>query len=148
MSSPCAGCAKTTYGRVIYTAGVFDMLHEGHLNLLRQSRRLGDLLVVGVVRDDGVEAYKGRRPIQSEHTRLAVVRALREVDLAVLQETTDPTPILEAIRPAIMTHGDDWSELREGQATLERLGIRFLTVRYTAGISSSQLRDRLEHAGA
>lgn len=127
----------------VYTAGVFDLLHQGHLNVLHASRAMGGRLVVGVVSDAGCEAYKGRRPVQDEATRLEIIRALRVVDEVHLQPTTDPTPILEVVRPQIMTHGDDWAQLREGHGTLDRLGITFALVPYTPGISSSVLRERM-----
>jgi len=129
--------------RLIYTAGVFDLLHVGHRRLLERSRALGDALVVGVVSDAGAEAYKGRRPVQHEAERLELVRGLRCVTLAVLQETTDPTPVLEVLRPAAMTHGDDWAELREGMATLRRLGVEWVLLPHTSGISTTDLRGRL-----
>lgn len=122
--------------RIVYTAGIFDLLHVGHLNILHQSRALGEILVVGVVSDEGAMAYK-RRPIQDEQTRLRIIRDLRMVDFAVIQPTTDPTPVLEIIRPEIMTHGSDWKELREGRETLIRLGIRWQLIPYTAGVSTS-----------
>lgn len=128
--------------RVIYTAGVFDLLHPGHVRLLERSRALGDALVVGVVGDAGCEAYKGKRPVQTEAERLEVVRGLRCVTLAVLQPTTDPTPVLEVLRPDAMTHGDDWHELRQGQATLDRLGIEWVLLPYTPGVSSTAIRGR------
>lgn len=129
--------------RVIFVPGVFDLLHRGHLNILRASRALGDVLVVGVVSDDGAAAYK-RRPVQDEQSRLEIVKALRMVDAAYIQPTTDPTPLLESIRPrpSILVHGSDWDRLREGHATLARLGIRFVRLPYTEGISTGHLIDR------
>lgn len=128
---------------VVYTAGVWDMCHEGHLNLLRASRKLGDMLVVGVVSDAGVEAYKGRRPVQSLGTRVAVLESLKMVDQVLVQPGTDPTPVVTKLRPQIMTHGDDWDRLLQGQDTLEQLGISFVRLPYTKGISSTLLRERI-----
>lgn len=129
--------------RVIYTAGVWDMLHTGHLNVLEKSRALGDLLVVGVVSDDGVEAYKHRRPIQDQETRRQVVESMACVTMAVIQPTTDPSPILEAICPHVMTHGSDWSELKQGQETVERLGIEWVLIPYTPDVSTTRIRARM-----
>lgn len=144
----CAGCSRRRRmleqgSTVVYTAGVFDMLHIGHLNLLRRSAGWGDKLVVGVVTDDGTERYKGRRPVQDQWTRLEVVQSLPWVDLAILQDGTDPSAVLEVIRPKVMTHGDDWDRLKEGHETLERLGIKFVKLPYTQGISSTLLRERV-----
>ena len=126
--------------KIVYTAGVWDLLHRGHLNILWESRKLGDILVVGVVSDDGCEAYKGFRPAQYDRHRLQMIERLPWVDVAEFQLTTDPSPLLERYRPDIMTHGDDWAELREGQETIERLGIEWRLIPYTQGISSSQVR--------
>lgn len=126
--------------RVIYTAGVWDLLHRGHLNVLWESKRMGDVLVVGVVSDEGTLAYKGRFPEQGERDRMDSVAGLSFVDLVLLQPTTDPTPLLERIRPDVMTHGDDWPHLLEGQDTLDRLGIEWRLVPYTPGISTTLLR--------
>lgn len=138
--------------RVIYTAGVFDLLHRGHLNVLRKSRAMGDILIVGVVSDDGAEAYK-RRPIQDEATRLAVINALHMVDLAVIQPTTDPSSTIEWLIPRwgvpiAMTHGSDWDQLREGNATLDRHGIRFVRIPYTQGVSTGAIIERILERGA
>lgn len=128
--------------RVIYTAGCFDLLHEGHLNVLEASRALGDQLVVGVVTDAGAEAYK-RRPIQDQESRIRIVRSLACVDAALLQPGTDPTPVLELLRPDVMTHGG-WDRLREGHESLERLGVEWVTLRRTDGISTTAIIERLK----
>jgi cytidyltransferase-like protein len=119
--------------RVIYSAGVFDLFHEGHLHVLQESRRLGDMLVVGVVTDQGASAYKPAPPTTKEGARLKLVAALSVVDAAFLQPGTDPSSVIVALdaiglRPVMMTHGSDWSQLREGSETLERLGIEFRTI--------------------
>ena len=128
--------------RVIYTAGVWDLLHRGHLNILWESKRLGDVLVVGVVSDAGCMAYKGFAPVQNSQLRIRNIRELGFVDVVELQATTDPTPLLERYRPDVMTHGDDWEELREGQDTINRLGIEWRLIPYTPGISSTVLREK------
>jgi D-beta-D-heptose 7-phosphate kinase/D-beta-D-heptose 1-phosphate adenosyltransferase len=129
--------------KVIYTAGVWDLLHRGHLNILWESRRLGDMLVVGVVSDQGTEAYKGERPIQHETHRMRMLEQLPCVDLVVRQEGTDPSEVLDRIRPDVMTHGDDWPQLQQGHETLERLEIEWKLIPYTPGISSTALRADL-----
>ena len=136
--------------KVIYTAGVFDLLHRGHLHLLQKSAELGDILVVGVVSDAGAAAYK-RRPIQDQRTRMEVLDALWMVDHVVLQETTDPTPVLETLRPAVMTHGNDWARLREGHESLARLGVEWRLIPsqgdwFTTSETLELIRSREEEA--
>lgn len=134
--------------RVVFTAGVFDLLHRGHINLLWRARQLGDILVVGVVSDAGTRAYKGRTPVQDADLRMRNVSALRFVDIVELQATTDPTPLLERYRPDVMTHGDDWVRLREGHETLERLGIEWITLPYTPDVSTTILRRAMSGEAA
>ncbi len=126
--------------KVVYTAGVFDLLHRGHLNLLWESKKLGDLLVVGVVSDVGCYAYKGLFPRQNIQLRLREIRRLDFVDVAVIQDETDPTPGLQRFMPDIFTHADGagtWSELRERVAAA---GVEYVNIPYTEGISSTVLR--------
>lgn len=132
----------TTKPRVCYTAGVFDLFHAGHLNLLWRSKQLCDVLVVGVVDGDGVYAYKGRFPVENWQLRKSRIERLAFVDVVVRQATTDPTENLERFQPDVMTHGDDWSRLREGHETLERLGVEFVTLPYTQGVSTTELRAK------
>jgi bifunctional ADP-heptose synthase (sugar kinase/adenylyltransferase) len=108
---------------------------------------MGDKLIVGVVSDAGAEAYK-RRPAQREQARLGNIRDLAYVDFAVIQDTTDPSPVLKVIRPDVMTHGDDWSALLEGNETLALLGIEFRLIPYTHGVSTSALLAYLERGEA
>ena len=125
--------------KVVMASGVFDLLHRGHINLLWQARELGDLLVIGIVSDGGTMAYKGRMPVQAWSVRAHAVAQLG-LGLVEYQPGTDPTPLLERFRPDILVHGDDWATLKEGQATVERLGIEWRLVPYTPGISTTQLR--------
>lgn len=128
--------------RVVYTAGVWDLLHDGHLRFLEASAALGDQLIVGVVTDEGAAAYK-RVPIQPESARMALVRGLQCVDAALLQPGTDPTPVLELLRPDIMTHGDDWEKLREGDESLDRLGVEWVVLPYGHGKGTTGIIDRI-----
>lgn len=124
--------------KIVYTAGVFDLLHEGHLNILRESKKLGDRLIVGVVSDTGASKYK-RLPVDPESRRLARIQALEWVDLAIIQQESDPTRELEVIRPHIMTHGSDWDRLKYGHETLDRLGVEFVVLPYTPDISTTKI---------
>jgi rfaE bifunctional protein nucleotidyltransferase chain/domain len=126
--------------RVIYAPGCWDLLHRGHINLLWRAKALGDVLVVGVVSDAGAAAYKGRFPVQNTQARMDAVAGLTFVDCVVFQPTTDPTQLLERFRPDVLVHGDDWAQLREGHETLERLGIEYVALPYTPGISTTLLR--------
>lgn len=132
---------RTTAPRVVFAPGVFDLLHAGHVNLLWRAKQLGDVLVVGVVSDSGAHAYKGRFPCDNSQLRIQRVERLGFVDVVELQHTTDPTPLLERFRPKVLVHGNDWKQLLQGQETLTRLGIEFVTLPYTPGVSTTLLRE-------
>ena len=130
--------------RIVYTAGVWDLLHRGHLNLLWESKQLGDILVVGVVSDAGCNAYKGAFPAQHSQHRIRAIENFGFVDVVELQVTTDPTPLLERFRPDVFTHADgdgDWTELRE---RVRAMGAEYVNLPYTPGISSTALRAEMK----
>lgn len=132
--------------RIIYTAGVFDLLHYGHRHVLLESAALGDRLIVGVVED---ASYKGVRPVWSFSRRLAEVEALPQVVLAVRQRGTDPTEVIErldalGLRPDVMTHGGDWDRLKEGHETLDALGIEWVKVPLVGDVSSTAIRQTID----
>lgn len=129
----------------VYTEGVFDLFHAGHVEFLRQARQLGDHLVVGLVSDADTATYKPP-PIMTFAERLAVVRACRHVDRAL----DTPSPLittcafLDTIGAAFCCHGDDFDV-----ATLEKFygdlipAGRLKTVRYTPRISSRDIVKRI-----
>ena len=97
-------------GRVVTTNGCFDILHAGHLALLRQAKALGDTLVVLVNDDDSVCRLKGpSRPLVPAGDRVALVAALDPVDYAVLFSEDTPVEALAAIRPAVHVKGGDYA---------------------------------------
>jgi rfaE bifunctional protein nucleotidyltransferase chain/domain len=85
------------------------MLHQGHLDLLRWSRNLGDRLVVGINSDSSARALKGEgRPVNSQENRKAVLQALRFVDEVVIYNELKPAELIATLRPAIMVKGGEW----------------------------------------
>jgi D-glycero-beta-D-manno-heptose 1-phosphate adenylyltransferase len=97
--------------RLVFTNGVFDILHVGHVTYLEQAAALGDLLVVGINDDDSVRRLnKGpERPINPEHARAAVVAALRAVDAVVVFGDDTPAQLIETIRPDVLVKGGDYN---------------------------------------
>lgn len=102
--------ARRTGQTVVFTNGVFDILHAGHVELLRQAKALGDMLVVGVNSDRSVAAItRAGRPITSERDRLALVAALDVVDHALLFDEQTPAELIRALRPDIHAKGGDYA---------------------------------------
>lgn len=98
-------------GRVVFTNGVFDLLHPGHIDVLLGARRLGDALVVGLNSDASVRRLKGPdRPVRTEGDRAYVLAALEVVDCVVLFEQDTPLEIVRVLRPDVLVKGGDYSE--------------------------------------
>ena len=95
---------------IVFTNGVFDILHAGHVQILQRAKRLGDVLVVGVNSDSSVRRLKGpARPINQERDRLALVAALDPVDYAILFEEDTPANLIRALRPHVHVKGGDYT---------------------------------------
>jgi glycerol-3-phosphate cytidylyltransferase len=129
-------------GIVVFTAGVWDILHIGHLNLLQRARALGDSLVVGVLTDEAAERYKPR-PVMPFEERLELIRALRMVDDVVQVDDTNATAVIQELQPDILVHGSDilhkpgWEI---GQTWMKAHGRQFVILPYTDGVSSTRLK--------
>jgi D-beta-D-heptose 7-phosphate kinase/D-beta-D-heptose 1-phosphate adenosyltransferase len=101
---------KVRKGRkVVFTNGVFDLLHVGHVRYLKEARALGDILVVGVNKDESVRALKGpTRPIQNENDRAEILAALEAVSFTVLFGEETPAKLIETVRPDVLVKGGDY----------------------------------------
>jgi rfaE bifunctional protein nucleotidyltransferase chain/domain len=140
MTSPTTRPRGTT---LVFTAGVWDILHIGHLNLLRRAKALGDTLIVGVLTDEAAERYKPR-PVMPFEQRLELVRALRMVDDVIAIHDTNATPALIEIDADILVHGSDISHKpgwEIGQTWMREHGKQFVVLPYTEGVSSTRLKD-------
>ncbi len=131
--------------RVVFTNGVFDILHAGHVELLRQAKALGDVLVVGVNSDRSARRLKGpARPINGERDRLALVAGLDGVDAVVIFDEDDPVELIRALRPAIHVKGGDYAEvpLPEAEAVAE-VGGQIVILPLVGGLSTSDVIRRI-----
>ncbi len=96
--------------RIVFTNGCFDVLHIGHITILEQAKRLGDILVVGLNSDRSVRALKGpSRPITPQRERAQVVAALACVDYVTVFHDETPLRLIQAVRPDILVKGADWN---------------------------------------
>jgi glycerol-3-phosphate cytidylyltransferase len=133
-----------------YTAGVFDLFHVGHVNLLRAARDLCDRLIVGVSTDDVVAKTKGARCAVPFHERIEIVRSCRFVDAAIAQNDLDKVEAWHRLHYDVLFVGDDWFGHQRWQgyeASLREVGVRVVYLPYTEGVSSTQLRRQLRLAG-
>jgi cytidyltransferase-like protein len=132
----------------VYTTGVFDILHRGHLNILTQASALGEL-VVGIMTDHGVEEAKGVRPILSLEERDAQVRSLPFVAEVIHYTDTDQRPNYASVKPDVVVQGDDWlfsADRTDALRYLQENGVRLVLLPRTQGISTTEIRKRVERS--
>jgi D-beta-D-heptose 7-phosphate kinase/D-beta-D-heptose 1-phosphate adenosyltransferase len=119
--------------RVVFTNGVFDLLHAGHVEYLEMSRALGSALVVGVNSDASVRRIKGeKRPLVPQEERAEILAALECVDLVVIFDEETPGALIEALTPDVLVKGADWGEdeivgadwVRAHGGRVERIALR------------------------
>ncbi|HLJ34193.1 MAG TPA: D-glycero-beta-D-manno-heptose 1-phosphate adenylyltransferase, partial [Ktedonobacteraceae bacterium] len=137
--------ARNDGKRIVFTNGVFDILHAGHVQFLRQAKALGDVLVVGVNSDNSTRRLKGmHRPINSERDRMALVAALDPVDHVIIFDEDTPTELIRTLRPHIHVKGGDYAdeELPEAGAVRE-VGGRIVILPLAGSVSTSSVIDRI-----
>jgi rfaE bifunctional protein nucleotidyltransferase chain/domain len=133
-------------GRVVFTNGVFDLLHPGHVALLEAARQEGDALVVGVNTDASVRRLgKGsERPLAGETARARVLAGLEAVDCVVLFDQDTPLQLIQALAPDVLVKGADYSADRiVGADWVEARGGRVVRVPVVPGFSTTALVERL-----
>lgn len=136
--------------RIVFTNGVFDILHPGHIRYLQAARSLGDVLIVGLNGDDSVRRNKGPdRPINSEHERAELVASLGCVDAVVIFHEDIPDQIIRLVQPDILVKGADWAaDQIVGRDTVEARGGSVVRVPVEEGFSTTAIVARIKRAGA
>jgi rfaE bifunctional protein nucleotidyltransferase chain/domain len=129
----------------VFTNGVFDLLHRGHVDILAAARALGDVLVVGVNTDASVRRLKGPgRPVRSERERAVVLAALESVDAVVLFDQDTPLELIRALRPNVLVKGGDYTpDAVVGREDVERAGGKVVILALTPGYSTTATIERL-----
>jgi D-glycero-beta-D-manno-heptose 1-phosphate adenylyltransferase len=132
---------------VVFTNGVFDLLHVGHLRYLQQARELGDALIVGLNSDRSVRANKGpSRPVTPEAERAEILEALACVDGVVVFDEETPHDLIAALQPDVLVKGADWAEdAIVGRDIVEARGGRVVRVPLEAGKSTTAIIDHIKN---
>ena len=130
---------------VVFTNGCFDILHRGHIHLLRQAKAAGDLLIVALNSDRSVKQIKGeKRPVLPETDRIELIGAMEMVDYIVVFDGADPYRLIAAIKPDVLVKGGDWSaEKIVGADLVEEGGGRVEVIPYLKGFSTSEIIERI-----
>ena len=130
---------------VVFTNGVFDLLHPGHVRYLQAARGEGDALVIGVNSDRSVRAIKGpSRPITPEHERAEILAAFRCVDAVVVFDEPDPLSLITQLKPDVLVKGADWAEdAIIGADVVKASGGRVIRIPLAAGHSTSAIIEKI-----
>ncbi len=134
--------------KIVFTNGCFDILHAGHIKLLREAARLGDVLIVAINADDSIRRLKGEdRPVHGESDRVEVLSELESVDLVVVFEEDTPERLLESIKPDILAKGGDYEKSEViGGAFVESYGGRVELIPVLEGRSTTGSIQRIRQS--
>ena len=135
----------------VYVGMSADLIHPGHMNILREASKLGDI-IIGLLTDKAIASYK-RLPYMTYEQRKNVIENIKGVIKVIPQDTLDYRPNLEALKPDIVVHGDDWKEGIQSQTrqqvidTLSTWGGKLVELTYTDGICSTDINKSLREIG-
>lgn len=133
---------------IAFTNGVFDILHEGHLQILSQAAAEADVLIVGVNSDASVKRLKGdSRPVNSKHSRALVLASLIMVDAVVIFEEDTPLALIKEIKPDVLVKGGDYDlEDIVGSAEVKAGGGRVITFPVKEGFSTTDIIKKIKNS--
>jgi D-glycero-beta-D-manno-heptose 1-phosphate adenylyltransferase len=132
--------------KVVFTNGVFDLIHAGHVDYLSKAKALGDILIVGMNTDDSVRRIKGdERPILKQTERAFIISNLKPVDYVVLFDEDTPQKLIDEIIPDILVKGADWSiDKIVGRETVEKNGGEVKTIEFVNLQSTSKIIELIK----
>ena len=131
--------------KVVFTNGCFDLLHSGHIHLIQEAKKHGDVFIVAVNEDESIRKIKGgSRPIFPLEERLEVLEAIEDIDYLVTFSEETPKRIIAALLPDVLVKGGDWKpEDVVGKTEVENAGGRVVIIPYLEGRSTSEIIGRI-----
>jgi len=134
--------------KLVFTNGVFDILHVGHVRYLRLARALGDALVVAVNSDGSVRELKGPpRPLMSENDRTEILAGLEDVDYVTVFDNVSPRSLISELLPDVLVKGGDYTlDQIHGREEVEAAGGSVISLPFVEGVSTSKLIERVRSA--
>jgi len=140
---------RTAGQTLVFTNGVFDILHVGHVRYLAEARALGDALVVAINSDASVRQLKGAgRPLMNEAERAEILAALRATSFVTVFDDLSPRTLIARLSPDVLVKGGDYAlEEIHGREEVEAAGGRVVSLPFFAGVSSSAIIERMKKPG-
>lgn len=130
--------------KIVFTNGCFDLLHVGHIRYLKEARKLGDYLVVGVNSDASVKELKGpTRPIQNQDDRAEILAALEAVNATVIFTESTPERLIKNVKPDILVKGGDWTvDQIVGGHFVQSYGGQVMSLQFVEGRSTTKIIEK------
>jgi len=137
---------KKSGKKIIFTNGCFDVIHAGHIEYLREAKKLGDILIVGLNSDNSVKRLKGKtRPINDEKARAIVLSEFISVDYIVIFQEDTPYDLIKIIKPNILVKGGDWKEDEiVGADIVKKNGGGVKSLQFKTGFSTTDIIARIK----
>jgi D-beta-D-heptose 7-phosphate kinase/D-beta-D-heptose 1-phosphate adenosyltransferase len=132
--------------KLVFTNGVFDLLHVGHIRYLKQARELGDVLLVAINSDRAVRELKGPyRPITNQLERAEILAALRQVSYVTIFDALSPRRLIASLLPDILVKGGDYQlDDIHGREEVEKAGGKVVSLPFVAGASTTAIIERMK----
>ena len=143
------GREKRNGRRVVFTNGCFDLLHPGHIRELEFARAQGDILIVGLNSDKGVERLKGRgRPLMPQKERAEILAALEPVNAVIIFEEPTPHKLISRLLPDVLVKGEDWPlQQIVGRREVEKAGGKVVRAPILEGFSTTAIIRKIQSVG-
>lgn len=131
---------------IVFTNGCFDLLHLGHIELLKYSKSLGNFLIVGLNSDKSVKKLKGdERPVNDEFTRKSILESLKFVDDVIIFDEDTPLEVIKKVRPDIIVKGGDYKKEEVVGYEFEKEGLLKIKIfNYIPGVSTTNTIERMK----
>ncbi|OQX70760.1 MAG: D-glycero-beta-D-manno-heptose 1-phosphate adenylyltransferase [Candidatus Cloacimonas sp. 4484_275] len=137
---------KKSNKKIVFTNGCFDIIHAGHIEYLREAKKLGDILILGLNSDSSVQKLKGRnRPINDENARAIVLSEFKSVDYIVIFQEDTPYDLIEIVKPDVLVKGGDWKETEiVGADIVKKYGGIVKSLEFKEGFSTTKIIEKIK----
>ena len=132
--------------RIVFTNGCFDLIHPGHIKLLKEAHKFGDILILGLNSDSSIKKIKGAsRPILNQKARIEIFSSIEFIDYIVIFNEATPFRLIKKIRPDVLVKGADWQKANIiGRKFVENYAGKVKTVKLKKGYSTSAIIERIK----
>lgn len=131
---------KAAGKKIVFTNGCFDLIHVGHIRYLKEAKKLGDILIVGLNSDSSVKSIKPKRPIIPDFQRAEILSALEMIDFIVIFDETTPYELIKAVKPDVLVKGGDW---KKSDIVGSDLVPEVQSLPYIDGVSTSEIIKKI-----